>query len=304
MDEERFPARPARGPAVATATEQQPVAFVSGVGGYLGDRVASTLRLRGWRVVGLTRQPRPGSDAHAFQLGREISSALLAGGNALVHCAYDFSQRSWEEIRRVNVAGSEKLLRAARDAQVENLVYISSISAFEGCRALYGRAKLETERLVKPLGATIIRPGLIWGERPGATFGRLVSQVERARVLPLFGGGQQIQFAVHEQDLANAVYDFVDGKLSRPAAPVTVAHEQPWTFRELLAEIARAKERNVVFVPVPWRLGWAILKLAELSGLRLNFRSDNLLSLMYQNPNPSFAEQRKLGIVCRKLKLK
>jgi len=41
------------------------------------------------------------------------------------------------------------------------------------------------------------------------------------------------------------------------------------------------------------------MKLAECSGLRLSFRSDSLVSLMYQNPNPSFAAMQALGIECR-----
>src|SRR5947209_14457548 len=39
-------------------------------------------------------------------------------------------------IRATNVVGSEKLFRAARQANVARLIYISSISAFEGCRSL------------------------------------------------------------------------------------------------------------------------------------------------------------------------
>ena len=276
---------------------------MTGTGGYLGSRVQAALRQRGWRVVEMTRQPRPGAEAIPFELGVEIKPELLPGARALVHCAYDFSQPTWPDIHRVNVAGSEKLLRAARAANVKTLIYISSISAFDSCRALYGRAKLETERLAQSLGATIIRPGLVWGDAPGGPFGRLIDQVEQARVLPLFGGGRQIQFPVHDQDLAAAIGDFAEGKLSRPGVPITIAHEQPWTFHELLSEIARAKGKNVSFVPVPWRLGWAVLKLAELCGLRLAFRSDNLVSLMNQNPNPSFAAQRELRIICRPFKL-
>jgi hypothetical protein len=35
----------------------------------------------------------------------------------------------------------------------------------------------------------------------------------------------------------------------------------------------------------------------------LKFRSDSLLSLANQNPHPSFAEQRRLDIVCRPFSL-
>src|SRR5207245_9025857 len=134
----------------------------------------------------LTRNPPSGSSAIRFRLGEDVAASELKGAKALIHCAYDFKQVPWPAIHAVNVAGSEKLLRAAREAKVERIVYISSISAFEGCRSLYGKAKLEIEKTAHALGATVVRPGLIWGDPPGAMFERLVRQVEQGRVLPLF----------------------------------------------------------------------------------------------------------------------
>jgi nucleoside-diphosphate-sugar epimerase len=232
-------------------------------------------------------------------LGRDIAPADLTGAQALVHCAYDFKKLSWASIHSTNVAGSEKLLRAARQAGVPNLVYISSISAYEGCRSLYGKAKLETETIAHSLGATVIRPGLIYGDPPAGMFARLVDQVQNARVLPLVGGGSQIQYLVHDQDLSEAICRAAAAELSSPGVPITIAHEQPWTFRQILEEIARVKRKRISFLPVPWRLLWAAIKFGELCDLPLNFRSDSLISLMYQNPNPSFAPQRQLGIRCR-----
>jgi len=156
--------------------------LVTGAGGYLGGCVKRALEQRGWRVTGLTRQPAPGVSDVQFQLGGEVSPADLAGAQALVHCAYDFKQVSWAGIHATNVAGSEKLLRAARQAKIGPVVYISSISAYEGCRSLYGKAKLAIEKVADALGAVVIRPGLIYGDRPAGMFGRLVRQVEQARV--------------------------------------------------------------------------------------------------------------------------
>ena len=286
-----------------SATTEKPTCLVTGVSGYLGSCVSRALEQSGWNVRPLTRNPKPGSSAVRFQLGEEISPGSLTGAQALVHCAYDFKQVAWRDIHTVNVSGSEKLLRAAREAKIERLIYISSISAYEGCRSLYGKAKLETEKIARSLGAISIRPGLIWSESPGAMFGRLIRQVENARVLPLFGGGSQIQYMVHEQDLSKIICSLAAGALKSPSEVLTVANEQPWTFRQLLEEIARAKQKHISFLPVPWRLLWAALKCAELLHVPLNFKSDSLVSLMYQNPSPRFSSQGELGVSCRPFRL-
>jgi nucleoside-diphosphate-sugar epimerase len=285
-----------------TEPMNSPTCLVTGIGGYLGGAVGRMFRSRGWTVKGLTRQPARGSGDIQFQLGQSVSPDALKSAAALVHCAYDFKALQWPEIQKVNVEGTRRLFEAARKSGVERVVYVSSISAFEGCRSLYGKAKLETEAIALEFGAAVVRPGLIYGSPPAGMYGRLVTQVQSARVLPLFGGGSQIQYLIHDEDLSRFIFAYATGAISPPKMAVTVANPQPWTFRKILEEIARGSNKQISFIPVPWRLVWAGIKSAESCGVKLNFRSDSLVSLMFQNPNPSFALQQELGLSCRPFK--
>ena len=247
----------------------------------------------------LVRQPRQNGRAVSFLLGSEISPDSLQGVRTLVHCAYDFKPLRWEEIQAVNVAGTEKLFRAARAAGVEKLVCISSISAYEGCRSLYGRAKLEVEKIAIDHGAQVIRPGLVYGPGPGGMFGKLTEQVRKSSLIPLIGDGSQIQFLVHEEDLCAFIGKYAAAQSGPLPRVLTAAHPRPWPFKDLLLEIARGLGKTVTFLPLPWRLVWLGLKSAETCGLRLNFRSDSLVSLMYQNPGPDFSPNAAAGLDCR-----
>ena len=108
----------------------------------MGGRLKAHLQRRGWRIIEWTRQPAPGSNGVPFQLGQTIDPHSLTGVGALVHCAYDFAPSRWKEIETINITGSERLFQAARAAGVAKIVCISSLSAFAGCRSLYGKAKL------------------------------------------------------------------------------------------------------------------------------------------------------------------
>lgn len=274
------------------------ICAVTGAGGYVGSCVKNYFERRGWRVLELTRQPKPGARAAGFQLGAELSSRVLAGVDALVHCAYDFSPVRWADIHATNIGGTDKLLRAARDAAVKKIICISTISAFEGCRSLYGKAKLEIERLALAEGALVLRPGLVYGEEPGAMVGKLVEQVRRSSVLPLVGGSQK-QYLVHQEDLCAFIHRYAEGLVPSIATPLTAAHEQARTFREILDAIAAVQGKKLRLVPVPWKLAWLPMKLGELCGMRLNFRSDSLVSLMHQNPSPDFSRNAALGLAFR-----
>ena len=276
---------------------------VTGARGFVCSRLKGHLERAGWRVTAWTRQPEPGTGAVAFRLGQEVDPNLLKGAQALVHCAYDFEPRRWEEIAAINVNGSQKLLAAARAAGVRQVVFISSLSAFVGCQSLYGRAKMEIEGFARSTGAFVIRPGLVYSDNPGGLFGRLVCQVRNARFVPIIWGGRQVQYLLHDEDLGQVVQACLDGRVPAEIEPITVAHEQGWELKEILAQIARGLGKRVRFLPVPWQLAWLGLKGLELAGARPNFRSDSLISLVYQNPCPSFALMRSLGFQCRTFQL-
>ncbi|TAL05850.1 MAG: NAD-dependent epimerase/dehydratase family protein [Verrucomicrobia bacterium] len=286
-----------------SVTNETKTCAITGSSGWVGGRLKNFLTNAGWDIVDWTRRPASAGKSVSFRLGEDVDPKQFAGVKALVHCAYDFSGRRWEDIERVNVRGSEKLLRAAKAAGVERIVFISTISAFDGCRSLYGKAKLEIEKVAREVGAVIIRPGLVYGEKPGGVFGGLVKQVQGGKFVPLIGGGGQLQFLVHEQDLGRFVSRCLAGEISE-RNPITVAHEDAWTMRKMLSELAAAQNKRVTFVPVPWRAVWLALKTLETLNLPAPFRSDSLISLVYQDTAPSFALAKSLGANCRAFAVK
>lgn len=275
------------------------ICAITGSNGYVGSCVKTYFAARGWEIFELTRRPKAKTHAAQFQLGNDISPQLLSGVSAFIHCAYDFKPLKRNEIVAVNVEGSRKTLEAARAAGIPKIIYISSISAFDGCKSLYGKAKLEIEKIALANGALVIRPGLVWGNPPGAMFGKLVEQVQKKNVIPMIGDGSQIQFLVHNEDLCAFIERYANGKIKIEPRILTAANEQPWRFKPLLLEIAKAFGKNSKFISLPWRTIWLALKLAETCSLRLNFRSDSLVSLMNQNAAPDFSANAAVGLNCR-----
>lgn len=271
------------------------VCAVTGASGYVGGRIVAGLEAAGWRVRRLGR----GAVADApFRLGDPVAAEALAGCDALVHCAYDFAPVAWRDIHAVNVVGAQRLFDATRDAGVRRTVAISTISAFDGCRSRYGRAKLEIETAARALGAAVVRPGLVWGPDAGGMFGRLATQAASSAVIPMPASRMQRQYLVHHDDLAAAVRAALDADAS-PATPATVAHDRPWPLPEIVRAMARAHGRAPLIAPAPWRLVWLALRAAEAARIPIGLRSDSLVSLVYQDPNPRFNAAEALGVSCR-----
>ena len=275
------------------------VCAITGSNGYVGGCIKSYFASHGWDIFELTRRPKANVRGMRFQLGDDVSPQLLSGVTAFVHCAYDFQALRRGEIREVNIDGSRKVLEAARAAGIPKIICISTISAFPGCRSLYGKAKLESEKIALANGALVIRPGLVYGNDAGGMFGKLAAKLRKSSLVPTMGFGRQIQYLVHNEDLCGFIERYAAGGLELAPQVLTAANERPWEFRELLSELARGLGKKVRFIPLQWRSVWLALKMAELAGLRLNFRSDSLVSLMYQNPKPDFSANAGVGLACR-----
>ena len=279
-----------------------PTCAITGAAGYVGGFIRRKFEAEGWTVRPLTRSPRDDKSV-AFQLGGNLPPGALSGCGTLIHCAYDFDQFTMEKARAINIAGTRKLLDAAHRDGVKKIVVISSISAFEGCKSVYGKAKLAIEKIALGAGAIVVRPGLVFSENGGAMFGSLVSQVEKSSLLPLIGTGDQIQYLVHEDDLAGLIFGLGSGLIPSPQGVITAAHDQGWTFRGILEKIAASKNKKVRFLPIPWRLLWLALKTAETLHAPIKFRSDSVVSLVNQNPHPSFNELALTGVTPRPFQL-
>lgn len=269
---------------------------ITGAAGYVGSALALSLRRRGHVVYELRHHvERSGGQGFVrpYTLEDGPRTEDLAGIDTLVHCAHDFRWTEWSDIERVNVRGAVRLFEAARAAGARRLIFMSTLSAFPGCRSSYGRAKLEIEAAVIRLGGVVVRPGLVWGGITGGMVGNLRAAIMRSRIIPLIGRSQSIFYLVHIDDLCRFVEEIArHERIDSSPGPVIAAAETGLTFVDILRTLARSVERRVLFVRIPWRGVWLALRLAERLGFRPAFRSDSVLGLVYAAPPPDFSAAR------------
>lgn len=260
------------------------VVGITGATGFVGSALARAFHARGWRVVELGRRPSR-HDAAFAPLDLEASTApeLPPELSVLVHCAYRAGSRSMEDEERVNVRRSSELLDASTRLGCR-FVFISSMAAFDNARSIYGRGKFATEQQVLHAGGTVIRPGLITG--PGSR--GLVPAIARfMRVSPLVPMPDFGARNLHLCDVSRFAERVVDVCESAPGTkPIVIARAEPIALADLLRSIARRDGRRIWLVPIPARWVYSALRIVEKLGLRLPFRSDSIVSLLYANPQP------------------
>jgi nucleoside-diphosphate-sugar epimerase len=260
---------------------------ITGGSGFVGGHLTVQLRASGHSVTRLSRIAVPSQTDLTWSLEDELPSAQLEGFDVLIHAAWDFTKPE------VNVPGSIRLFQAAKAASIPRVVFISSLSAFEGCRSQYGAMKLAVEEAGAALDACTIRLGFVCDHTDCGLSGGL-KKLATLPVVPLPGGGRQNLFTIQAEDLAPAFLRILEHS---DREPVNLAHPEPVSLADMLRAFARQHEKNPVFLPVPWRLLWLPLRVAEAAGLNLRFRSDSLVSLMNQDPAPDFRRLEQWGVV-------
>jgi len=283
--------------------ERKNACVITGTSGYVGRRIRDYFVENDWTVCELKHNCRSDESlVTAYSLEEEISAGVvnvLEKSNLLIHCAYDFRVIDRQSVLRVNVNGSGRLLNTAKRVGVKKVIVISTMSAFDGCKSLYGMAKLAIESEARKTGAIIVRPGLVFGKSAGGMVGTLERLVSRSRIVPLIGEGRQVFYLAHENDLCSLILKIATEAAFDIKEPIVAASEKGKRFKDILQILASINGKKLTFIPLPWGPAWGGVKLLELVRAPIGIRSDSIISLVNLNPMPSFELTKQIGVVFR-----
>ena len=280
---------------------------ITGANGFVGSHIVRYLIDKRCEVYEIGRHPSKKIQRKSYfiyhSLGGAINQKKLHGIDVFIHCAYDFSLIKWGDIKKINIDGSVNLLEEASNAGVKKMILISTMSAFEGCKSLYGKAKISIEREASKLGAIIVRPGLVFGKNVGGMIGSLNKMISISKFIPLVSGGNQLLHLCHYEDLAHLVWELSIGK-KKINIPIVAASEKGLTSKEILKILSEIKYKKNFPVSIPYWIIFSCFKLLELMHIKMRLSSDSLVSLVNLNQNINFDETRKCGVSFREFNIR
>ena len=291
--------------------------FLTGGTGFIGGHVASQLRDRGDDVRALVRSPEKG--AALTELGCELVPGTLSdkdairagmdGCDAAIHGAAVYEVGIPESEHRAmyeaNVIGTDNVLRAALEAKLDRVVYISTVGAFgntkgqivdesyqhpgTGYTSYYEETKVEAHRLAKRLIAeeglpgVIVQPGGVDGPDDHSALGRQMNQFLAGR-MPLIAFPELGFNMVHVDDVAAGVLLALD---SGKVGEAYVLGGQITTMRELIQTLARVSGKKPPKRALPTGLMKAMTPLGPVVGKAMN-QGPNLRELINSADNVTF----------------
>jgi nucleoside-diphosphate-sugar epimerase len=228
------------------------IAAVTGGSGMVGRKISQKLLQEGYEVRILTRNRLLHIDnAQAFVgdiTDERVLRLFLKNVSYLFHCAAELKDETimWQ----VNVLGTERLLKIARESGIRYICHLSSVGVVgktnfawvneeTPCNPqnIYERTKWEAEKLVTcgidECRVIILRPTNVIDEKqPGA----LAFSMNRSflnRLIIFFKGGDCAHL-IHADDVASAALHFISTSLDQPQCfIVSTDHEPMNTYGEL-----------------------------------------------------------------------
>jgi nucleoside-diphosphate-sugar epimerase len=291
--------------------------FVTGATGFIGGHVVRKLRERGDDVVALVRTA---AKARALEeLGCELVAGSLAdtdairegmaGSDAVVHGAAIYEvgipEREHRAMYEANVVGTETVLRAALEAKVPKVVYISTVAAFGNTKgevvdegyehpgtsytSYYEQTKVEAHRLAKRmiaengLPAVLVQPGGVYGPNDHSALGRQMNQFLAGR-LPMLPFPETGFNLVHVEDVAEGVLLALD---KGGIGEAYVLGGQITTMRDLMDTLARVSDRKPPKRTMPTGVLKAMAPLGPVVG-KVMGQGPNLRELISTADNVTF----------------
>lgn len=234
---------------------------VTGASGFVGTTLVAALADRGWQVRALTRSRDAGRrlEHSGVQtiLGSlsqpEALTELVAGADAVVHCAGAVRGAVYHDFTGVNVVGTENLLAAMGDRPLP-LVALSSLAAREPELSDYACSKRAMETVLAnarvSTATLVLRPPAVYG--PGDRELKPLFDAFARGIAPLPGALDARVSLLYVDDLAAAIVAWL-AAYERVSGVYEIGDGEPggYSWEQVVATAERLLQRRIRRLRLP-----------------------------------------------------
>lgn len=308
-------------------------ALVTGGSGFVGRHLVRALAARGDEVRSLDLADAPEESTRITSLRADLRDAdairrATEGVEVVYHAASRVQTRRTgaDEVRAVNVGGTENLLAACRACGVPRLVYVSSASVVYGgadiengdetlpypssFHAPYAETKAVAERTVldasgDALRTCAIRPHIIFGPGDGRFFPAVLSRARAGTLRAYVGDPHKLSDFTYVENLVDGLL-LADAALARGDAAASgqaffVTNGEPLPFWEMVGKLldGLGLARPTTRVPFPIAYSAAAFRetLDALRGIPTSEESLTRFTIRYLTTHHYFSNAKAARVL-------
>lgn len=273
---------------------------ISGVTSALGISLSMALAKKGIPVLGFARRietvkevlSHPLIELRSADINDETAMrSMCSNAEGIVHlAALSAPWGHYRDFFRVNVEGTQSMIRAAFHANVKRFIHVSTPSIYFDYRDrleiaeddrlpkhsvnAYAATKKMAEAAIdlafsQGLPAITIRPRAIFGPHDKTLFPRLLKVCQKGS-LPIFRGESPIVDITYVDNVAHALCLAMDAPLACLGQKYNITNGEPTSLSEILETLFDILSVSLKTRRIPYPLAYAASWLSELKGRLLN----------------------------------
>lgn len=154
---------------------------------------------------------------------------------------------------------SPKIVEAAIANQVNWAILVHTTGRFSKYKSAsedYINIEDSLLELKDKINLTVLRPTMIYGSAADRNMIKLIDFLNRFRIFPLFGKGENLMQPVHARDLGNAYYDVLMNPSFTMNKNYNLSGKNPLTYRKLIETVSKKLNKRTTLVTLP--LGFSV----------------------------------------------
>jgi uncharacterized protein YbjT (DUF2867 family) len=253
--------------------------LVTGSTGFIGKSLVRMLVESGQEVRLLLR-PSPQSPQLPLGLSVEVAvsslnderslRAAMVGVDTVYHLAGVERQGAYADLMKVDIQGTQTVTRAAKDARVKRLFFLSHLGADRASAYPILKAKAIAEESIRRSGIdhTIIRSAVVYGPDDGFTtaLAGLIATMPAVYLMP--GDGRNLIQPLWIEDLTTCLIWALDNE-SITNETIEIGGPEYLTFKQVLELIMRSIDinRTLISTRPPYLRGLTVILESIFPGL-------------------------------------
>lgn len=266
--------------------------LVTGGTGFLGKRLAITLKELGYDVTATGRNTKAGQELEnqgitfvKNDLSDEITTVAICKNKEYVfHCgALSASWGPYEDFYQSNVIGTKNIIKGCHTHGVNRLIHTSSPSIYAMNKDTFGvketatlpkvkvnayaETKYEAEKLIDAayengLPVISIRPRAIFGPNDSNILPRLL-QANKEKKLPFIRGGKALIDVTYVDNVVTALLKCMNSPVETLGKTYNITNGEPMRFSTLVEQLFTKLDERIYRKDIPYPIAYSLASLLE-----------------------------------------
>ena len=169
-------------------------------------------------------------------------------------------------LHAANIENSQNIIEVGTEKKIKWFILVHSTMVYSkhSSKRIENRKNIEKKILKLNSNITILSPTMIYGTPRDINMSRLIKFMDRFKIFPIFGNGENYMQPIYIEDLAEAYYNVIKFKDQTFNKRYILAGKEPLKYKDILKKIEKELEKKIFYIKIPLSISIILIKICEI----------------------------------------